>query len=147
MARLDYYGIEEELRNIIVSDTLADGVAVQIETEISTIEGPTVVIFLENRIANAEDQAIAAGTQTRYQLTFALWCLDVSFDGFAEAIKKRDDLVSRIEQILMKNRSIGGKVISSWLAGGEFENAQTPDQTGFVSAAEISLIADAKTTT
>ena len=147
MARVDYFGIEEAIRDILVSDTSLGGISVLIEDEINFIEGPVVALYLENRAAPAELQSLSAGQRTRFYVSFVLWVMDFSLDGIREASKKRDDLVGKVEIVLMKDRTLGGTVTTSWLEGGDFLNAQVPDVTGFVSAAEIRLTVDVRAAT
>lgn len=144
MARLDYYAIEEAIK-CVIEDALPD-VRVEIETEVGVApdqEG-AVYIYLDRRDAPASEQRLAAGTRTDFLVRFSIWCLDADFESVAAASRRRDELTGRVEVALMADRSLKNTVPSSWLEGGEF---LTIGDNGFVSGAEIVLIAKASATT
>ena len=143
MARIDYFAIEEVIKTQLTGDSTLVGVSVHVEDELTMARGKHVFISLERRDA-PDEQAIAAGTQTRFQIRFSLKCFDFGLDRRG-ALEARDDLLGKVEVALMKDRTFSGAVAMSWLAGGEFESGQGTD--GFFAAAEVVLIADARATT
>jgi len=145
MARLDYYAIEVAIKTILDATLLAT--TVLIEEVVAYIEGPLVVIYLDRRRAPAELQQLSAGTSTRFELDLTLWCLALSYDGVREASQLRDNIIGQVEVAMMADRTIGGTVMSSWIEGGEFRNSRTEDDSGFISAGEVKIIASARSST
>jgi len=149
VARADYYAIEEEIADILRAEALMDGVTIDVEGELTFEAGaaPWVGIYLERRDPSPE-QYLDAGQSTRYRLRFTLWTWVVSLESIADAIKRRNDLMSRVEKVLMKNRTIRDFVDMSWLEGGDMPSGRLPaDQSVYLSGAEIILIAEISTDT
>lgn len=146
MARLDYYAVEEGIREVLSADADLEDVRIEIETDVEMAPdgGGAVYVYLDRRDAPASEQRLAAGTRTDFLLRFALWCLDCDFESVAAASRRRDDLLGKVEVALMRDRSLNGTVDASWLEGGEFLTMQ---EQGFISGGEIILIAKAKATT
>lgn len=146
MARIDYFAIEQEIATILEADTELAGVRIDIETEVSTYEGPTVIIFLDDRVAPDDLQSLSAGQKTRMYVTFTLICAAPNYETLRAAAQARDDLIGRVEVALMNNRTLNNRVRTSWLDGGLFDNAKD-EQGGFVSAGEVRLIVDVTSST
>lgn len=141
MAAIDYHAILEGIRDQIEADEDAPSVTIHIEEELSTVEGPTVMLYLDRRDAPDDLQTLSAGQRTRYEVTISIWCFGVAMDSMREACRNRDNLLGEIEIALMKDRTLQETVSSSWFTGGEFISAQAPGVGGFVSGAEIVLVA------
>ena len=143
MARIDYFSIEDELGSLIRADETVQGVQVTVEGDVEIEAGALVAIYLDRRDPTS-GQSLSAGTRTRFQIKFIIWCWEYSLDSMSDAMKKRDDLVGKVEIILMKNRTISNKVSTSWLAGGAMPAQQLEgDFDGYVAGGEIVLIAEA----
>lgn len=140
---LDYFGIEQAVKDRLNdTDELAD-VSVKLEQELSFGErGRQVYIALQRRSAPEGLQSISAGSRTRFLLQISLWCFcwDLSLE---EAAHKRDHLISQVEVALMREpRSFGvNNVTSSWIQGGEFSSGE--EEASFMSGGEIVLVVDA----
>ena len=150
MARIDYFGIEEAIVETLKADGTLGKVQYKIEEEVVMSKAPLILINLASRELADDNlgQPIAAGTRTRYLLNFSIWVYAFHLGGPADAAKVRAELLGKVELALMKNRTFnwdgeGDRVGSSWLAGGEFQTGPATGQRGFVSGAEISLIAEA----
>lgn len=151
MSRIDYFSIEESIEDILkASSDLSEGpsdVTVLVEEDISFAGGDIIQILLKRRDAPEENQPIASGTITRYDVTFSIWCYGYALER-REAMKRRDDLVGKVEIVLQSNRMLGlpNLVNQSWFTGGDFENVQGPEESGdlFLSGAEIELVCDVK---
>jgi hypothetical protein len=146
MARIDYFDIELELKDILESASLlSEGVnapTILIEEDLAFQRGDIIQILLSRRDAPDELQTLSASGRTRYLLTISIWCY-----GFAltrrDAMRKRDDLVGKVEIVLQSNRTLNDKVGSSWFGGGDFENRrESPEEDAFLSGAEIELVCD-----
>ena len=144
MARVDYYAIETQIKSILDADSNLTGTTVSVEGEIlfSAEQTPWVGIYLERREAPASLQTLAAGQRTNFLLRFSIWCWSFSLESITKAIQQRDDLLGKVEISLMSNRTLGNLVRKSWLEGGEMPSGRMPDNTGFVSGAEIILVAE-----
>jgi len=147
MARIDYHDIETGIKAVLEADAALTGVTVEVEREFpfgGADVPPWVGIYLESRAAPEDMQSLSAGTRTRYLLRFSLWCMRFSIESVEKAMELRDDLLGDVEIVLMKDRTLGGKVSVSWLEGGDMASAQLPSDmgAGFLAGAEIVMVAD-----
>jgi hypothetical protein len=146
MAVVDYYGIKTQLKAIIDADaTLGSGnsnVFVEPKMVNSPELCPWVGIYGINRTASDAEQSLAAGLRTSYQYSVLLIVVHYNPEDIALASKARDDFMGSLEVLLMQNRTIGGKVESSWINGGTLSSAEigTDRNIGFISAAELELV-------
>ncbi|MBI4185297.1 MAG: hypothetical protein HY521_14995 [Proteobacteria bacterium] len=146
MAGIDYQAIRAGVRAALQADPALAGVAVDIEREFPWTT-PWVGVYLERRDAAPEAQALAAGTRTRYLVRLSLWCVERSLESLERAVELRDDLLSRVEVALMRDRTLAGAVAASWLEGGEMPSGRDPEAGGYLSGAEVRLVADATAST
>ena len=145
MARIDYYELELELKDILDGaedlTTTGRGLTVLVEEDLAFQRGDIILIELNRRDAPDDAQPLAAGKRTRYELQMSIWCYGFGLQR-ADAMRNRDDLVSRVEIVLQGNRTLNGKVGTSWFTGGEFENRRNEPGDAFLSGAEIELVCD-----
>lgn len=152
MARLNYYAIEEEIAEILRSDPDTKDCHIAVEGEMTFQSGmaPYIGIYLDRRDPHS-DQPLDAGQSTRYVLRFSLWCFAVSFEEVRQAIEARDDIISKVEKVLMAHRTLGDTVDTSYLLGGDMPSgrfvSENGDQAVFLSGGEIVLLAVASTST
>lgn len=141
MPRIDYYGIELELQALLEADPSMNGVVVTVEEHgVNHAEqAPLVNIRLDRRDATAA-QPIAGGQRTRYAIRFVLLCSQYSLESVEQAARLRDDLIGRVEVVLMKNRRIGGMVHYLTLVGGPFGIEH--QDTGWLATGEVVAVAD-----
>ena len=149
MARVDYYAIELAIQTLLQGATSLSGVMVTVEEELlfGAETTPWVGIYLDRRDAPADLQGLSAGQRTRFLLRFSIWAWEYSLESVAKAIQLRDDLLGKVEIVLMGNRTLDGTVNKCWLEGGEMPSARLPGGSGWVSGGEIVLVADAVATT
>lgn len=141
MAGPDYYGIEEEMQAILqASPDLQDGSVVIEEEIIFSIENtPNIGIYLESRDPDP-DTPLAAGTVQRYHLNMSVWVFVFGME-IAPIMKQRDEFIGKIEQTLMANRNLNGKVDALWLGGGDTPSGRLPNDVGMFVGAEIKVVA------
>ncbi len=141
MARVDYFNIEEKIKQQLeANDEInTDVSAIIIEEELTFQRGKIIGIYLERRDAPPENQTLSFATRIRFELKFNIWVFAWHLE-IREAIHLRDDLLGKVELVLMADRSLQGSVGSSWISGGEFDNGI--GESGFYSGASIELLAD-----
>ena len=139
MARVDYFDIEQELAQILRTDPRTQEATVLVEEELSFYENDVILIELERRDAPDDEQTASAGKRTRFLLQMSVWCYAYALEKQI-AMRKRDDLLGKVELVIQENRGLGGKVGSTWLAGGDFENRRDADGQGFMSGAQIEVV-------
>jgi len=137
MARVNYFDIETTLEDILKDDPTLAGTTILVEEELTFQQDDIVIIYLDRRVAPANEQSLSAGKRTRMDLSFSIWCFHYGLE-LRDVMKARDDLLGKIEIVLMNNRTLRDKVETSWLEGGEFQTLKTEDQ-AFMSGAEIVL--------
>ena len=151
MARVDYYGLLETMRELLDGDPSLGGVHFAIEEEMPAgpDEVPWVGISITGREAPGDIQRIAAGQRTRFVVTFSLWCWAYDIESKAAAIRNRDDLLGRVEIALMRPdvRTLRDQVDFGYIEGGSLTTG-TPEQgVGFFSGGEIVFKAEVDATT
>lgn len=146
MPRIDYFGIETEIQEILKADSDLSGVTVEVEDGPETLERcPFVEIRLLRTDAPAEIQRIAAGQQTTFEIQFSVLCWEYSLESIRDARKKRNDLLGKVQVVLMNNRTLNEKVTNLRLEGGEMWRSD--GEAGFGSTAEITVICEATAST
>jgi hypothetical protein len=143
--RIDYWGLEEEVKAILDTELVDGHVDIEREFQFASESTPWVGIYLDRRDAPASLQPLAAGKQTRMLVRLRLDCRAYSLESIARASQFRDELIGRVEVALMKHRDLNGKATASWLEGGSF--SRVPQQDGWISGGEVMLVADVKATT
>lgn len=144
MAAIDYAAITRQLAQILNEDSDIEGTRVFVEEmpQIGLMDaGVAIALYLLGRQPHPQ-QVAAAGKRTRFIVRISVVCLGFDAGSFLEAEQKRDDLIGKVELVLMRNRTINGKVAASWLEGGDFASAQAPGGAPFVAAGEINLMAE-----
>ena len=148
MARIDYFNIEEAIKSILDADADLADVEVLIEEELTIQRGNVVGIYLDDRDAPDEEQSLSAGTRTRFNVRFSIWCWHFGVGRDRRVpMQQRDDLVGKVEIALMKERTLNDTVNMSWLEGGEFLSGPDPTGDQFMSGASVILIVNVVGTT
>lgn len=141
MARVDYRGIEESIRDVIQANQATEDAQVLIEEELTFDRGRTIILRLVSRSADADLQSLSAGTRTRFLITYSITCFFFALE-VSEAARGRDQLLGEVELVLMANRQLGRTdIATSYLEGGDFDQGGAGD--GFFAGGEITLIVDA----
>lgn len=148
MAAIDYNGIAVAIRSAILDYAQTEHAFVDIETEFTygAELTPVVRVYLENRDAPVDEQKIRAGTATDYWITYALLCGAYSLEGQAEAAKSRNTFLADVEVAMMVDRTLGGKVTTLWLEGGQVFSARDAEG-GEIAFAELLVTVVAQATT
>lgn len=145
MAGIDYNAVVDALKLHLESDTdmRALNVYVGIELDVDTIfeRLPSVVLYFDRREAPEEIQGLYAGQQTRYLLYFSVWAWHGSLESIEQAARFRNDLLSKLELALMRDRTLGGAVDKLWYEGGTMLSAER-DEGDFVMGAETIVVVD-----
>ena len=142
MARVDYFGIEESVSDVIRANEVTSDVRVLIEEELTFDRGRTVIIRLVSRDAPEELQSLTAGLRTRFLISYSVSCFFFALE-VSEAARGRDELLGQVELALINQRQLARSDINSiWLEGGDFD--QGGADIGFYAGGEILLIVDAE---
>ena len=143
---VDYSGIRQQLKSILAGDLGTSGARLYVETEpdLGMADANTAIAIFSLGRSAAPSQPAAFGKQTIYHLRMSLWAFAFNLDGYEQACEKRDTLLGALELVLMKERTIGGKVATSWLEGGEIFCARHPQSNIYVAAADTILVAEVR---
>lgn len=146
MAAIDYSGILDQIADIFAGDARTSSAHVVVEEDPQfglSDWGSVILIYLDRRIAPPERQRMAAGRETNYHLSITIACVCFDLTSFKSASYKRNELLANVELVLMDNVTLGSKVNTSWLTGGELFSVKLPgDAPVFCAVAETTLIAD-----
>lgn len=146
MPAVDYSGIRTQLKAILVGDSQTAAARLYVETEpdLGMADANTAIAVYTLDRRPAASQPAAFGKQTIYHLRTSLWAFAFDLEGYEQACVKRDALLGQLELVLMKDRTIGNKVATSWLEGGEVFCARHPASQIYVAAAETLLVAEVR---
>ena len=147
MARVNYYDIQNEIKEILELDQTLAGINIQIEEPTRFQHGGYVIIHLDRREAPDEDQFIDAGQSTRFDVFFNVVCIQTSMSSLASAMRARDDLMGKVEVALMKVRDLNNKASVQWLGGGPFESGQIEGMKGSAAQGTIEMLVKVTGTT
>jgi hypothetical protein len=141
VAKVDYWGVKNELRQIL--DDALDNVTVVVEADMQMAaeQTPWVGVYLEGRDI-PRDQPIAAGRVSRVRVRLSIWVWCHNIESLEASEKERDRLLGEIELILMNNRTLNNKVEALWIEGGELPSTKDPSTPGFFSGGEIKIASD-----
>lgn len=147
MAQVSYVEIEKQLGEHL--DARLDGVTVLVEDEviIANESQPVVAIYFERR-KPAPNQYMNK-RRVDYHLIYTLLCWTFSMEGPLAAAYARDDLVARVEEVMLGDRTEWGPpgaIETSWIEGGEMPTGRLPNNAGFASVGEIRLVVVANAT-
>jgi len=145
-ARIDYWGIEQKIAQVLKAAPELVGVDITVEKELSFQRGPIVIIYLDQREVPIDQQTLSANTRARQVLTFSIWCWHFALE-VADGMRKRDDLLGKLELVLMNDDTFGDTVEASWLAGGQFMRLENAEGDGLMAGAECRLVVVAVGTT
>jgi hypothetical protein len=140
MAAVRYHEILDALRLIFESDPRTADAPVFVEKDpwFDVLGAQRAILVTLMKRKPHDDQPIAAGKRTRYELHIGVWACGYAIE-ISEAARIRDELLGQVELVLMANRTIREKVETSWLMGGDFLAVQN-DNAIFASA-ETEVIA------
>ena len=148
MASVNWYTIERAVRDLLRADTgleaTPDVFPVYIEEDFLhglVDSGAAVVIYAERRLPHP-DQSISAGKRTRFLGRLSIWVRAYHAESCEAACRLRDDSTGKVENALMKDRTLGGMVEASWLEGGEMLSAKNVQSGAYMASAEVVLVVD-----
>lgn len=147
MAAIDYDGILAAAEAILKADSSLTGIRIYVEEDPQLggqdDGGRALVLTLTGRRPTG-GQPLAAGKQTRYDVSFSLWAVGFDLASFREAAKKRDGIMGAAELVLMANRTLSNTVEALQLEGGEFMAVNRPGDSVYCSLGEIVVRAQAR---
>jgi hypothetical protein len=144
MAGIDYYRIAVEVAEILRTAIPNVQVVIEEELQLAYEAEPRIGVYLESRTPSSH-QGMSAGRRTRMQLRISIWVWCSSLERVS-AIQRRDELIGRVETVLMENRTLrtpeGEDLVEGlWLGGGDLPSGQLPSQ-GFIAGGEVIAIAE-----
>ena len=145
MAAIQYSGVADQIKSILEGDALTSGAHIYVEEEpqfgLNDYQD-AVIVYLTGRTAPPNVQTLSAGKRTRYYLRVEVGVVHFSMETYRAACDGRNTLLGKVELVLMKDRTIGGKAETSWLEGGTMYSAKNPANPVWCSVAELALIVD-----
>jgi hypothetical protein len=152
MAGIDFNAIKQAIKTLLAADANLTNARITVEDELvggmavkSAAKG-WIGIYLEQAIAQEEDQVIAAGATDVVILPFIIDCAGYNARYIEQATEVRDDTLRDVHLALMADRSLGGTVDHSWLESFEFTSARG-ERGDFLSIGTINWVARAQATT
>jgi hypothetical protein len=139
MAALDYTAIETELADIVQAGLPGCRVLVEDDLVFGAEDSPQIVIFFERRDL-APNQRLAAGRRVDYHLRFSIWVWVNGLEARAAAVM-RNEIIGKLELILMRDRTVRDMVETGWIEGGEMANAKDPQNTWYIAGGEVVFVA------
>lgn len=149
-SKVDYWGIQQEIAEIIRANTNNHTVVVEQEIQFSPEMSPYVCVYCTGRTL-APNQVLAAGRIVTFHVEYTIWLWTYNLQ-IAQAMRDRDEAIGEIELILMGNRTINDLVETSWIKGGRLPSSKLPNALdpgvggGFIAGGEIQLTVVARAT-
>lgn len=143
MSRVDYRAIGLKLKQVIEADQdLLYGIPVTLEEEFpfGQIENGWIGVYMTGR-GIREGQPLAIGRSMRMSVYFSVWCFGYNIGEQGGAFVQRDDLIGKVEEILMKNRDLTNEAEIVEVTGGQFINARDEEEY-FVAAGSVDIVVD-----
>jgi hypothetical protein len=136
MLAIDLWEIRLAVKDAIEADAECYQIKVEVEREMVIGPGdtPVAIVYLEERSAPSEDQALGLG-RVDFQLLFNVLVGCFSMAGPDVAAKRRDEAIGAVEGALMASGKLGGGVTSLRLLGGRM--LQSRDTAGFMAWGEV----------
>jgi xanthine/CO dehydrogenase XdhC/CoxF family maturation factor len=131
-----------------MKDQFADAATVRVVVEQDPTlglpdDGGRALVVESMRRRPSASQSMAAGKRLRNRFSVVITAIGFDMTSFREAANKRDDLIDKVEQAVMADRSIGNRVANLEIVGGEFYRASNPNNAPpFASMAETILEMD-----
>ncbi len=141
MAVVDIYGIQEALATILREDSTLSEAKVVVE-QVPQFDDKPLILITATRWEVPEGQSASAGTRLRMEIFITVLIRTHSFNNVADAINKRDDLLGKVQLVLMSNRDIGDNVSFARFEGGRIPSGPVAES-GFASEGEIIFVATA----
>lgn len=153
MAAIDYDAIKNAIRDAILGDaTLGEpGRNVTVEIEPGNLDSvertPWIAIYLDSEESPDSMQKLRNGTSLDSKIRFVLGVVEHSLEGMPQATKLRDEIVSRLSIVLLKNHQLTdvNEVRVMYQTGVEYENART--ESSCIAVAAISVTCEVQATT
>jgi hypothetical protein len=143
MPRADYWGLLVEVAEILRENIPEAPVVIEEELMLALEMSPRIGVYLDSRTYPSA-QPLAAGRISRIDLRLSVWVWCGALELVA-AVKARDELVARVEEVLILNRTFHDKAVTSWLEGGELPSSRLPNANGFICGGEVAVHVELRT--
>lgn len=150
MARISYTATLKAIKQVIEEDPDVRRLEPRVEANAPIpvdLDKPFIAVY-EGRRDPSGGQDLAAGTRTRYVVTYEVQVHCFSAESQADAGEQRDEVLGTVEIALMRKRSLGGALDDSslMLRGGPLGGGAGP-QGGFISSGGLSISVEAVAST
>lgn len=124
MSQVDYYGLLEAIKTQLTTSLTTQGVAVEIEpTENYDLRTPAIGIFLDE--VPRDLTFIGGGKPHLLRPLFRIACLEFHAETMRDAIKKRNDFIKEVEEVLLLDRKFNNNAATSLVKKIEFDTAKS----------------------
>jgi hypothetical protein len=125
------------------------GVPVIIEAEITLAEVPAgwIGVYRTGRQIES-NQPLAAGRSYRVDVLYSIWCYGYSISEEQASFEMRDSLISKVEEILALNRTLGGElgVLVTQMNGGQDFSGRGENSQFFSAAGSVDVVVEVRGT-
>lgn len=145
----DYWGIREGIVEAIRSHPdLATMRAVYDPADMPAPEElPAVLVMMTERSSPMDAQRITAGQKTWHRCVFSVWVLHYDVASMADAVRRRDAVLDKVEAALMRDRGLKGRLERSLtIEAGEVMVGSSAKGTGFAAAIETLVVVELSVT-
>lgn len=141
MAQIDYYGIQEAIKTQLTTSLTNRKATIEIEpTEVPDSAYPFIGIYLDE---SPRDLKFIGGTRPHIaKPVFRIACLEFHAEVMRDAIKKRDDFLKEVEEVLLLDRKFSGAAATSIITKVEFDTGK--NNPGYLAEGDIILKMDVR---
>ena len=143
MSAIDYTGIEQSIKDLLLSDERTREIngralTVALEDAFQPIPDrcPWVGVYLDSWASAAEREFIGGAQPMLTTIVIELWLYEYSLEN-AVGAQKRDILLENIKEVLKANRTLSSSVLVTRFLGGEFDSAKVKE--GFLKGVSLRL--------
>lgn len=103
-------------------------------------DGGRAIVVEPMRRRPSSGQSMAAGRRLRSRFSVVISAVGFDLTSYEAAAAKRDDMIDKIEQAIMTDRSISNTVANLEIQGGDFYRASVPGNSQAASAVAETIL-------
>ena len=150
MAIIDYTGIENEIKTLLLNDSRTSSfggrnTTIDVEGEFILNENtcPYIAIFLDSYDTLADTETIGGSKPYLTRLSIQVWMYDFSLENVPGSTN-RDVMLGKVKEVLKDNKTLNNKVLYWKFGPGRFQNKQNTTGLGFFKGVSLNIDCEVK---
>jgi hypothetical protein len=150
MAIIDYLGIENAIKDLLLADSRTNAfggrnTTIEVEQEfiLNSEKCPYIAIFLDSHETLEDTETIGGAKPYLTSLSITVWMYDFSLENL-DGATNRDVMLGKVKEVLKENKKLNDTVLYFKFGGGEFDNQKNTSGLGFFKGVSLSLDCEVK---